>query len=221
VDFPVRDRDGGRGEQRMAILRTSGELDGETNHGVVELAEEDGEWRVALQSRTAVKARTGSTVADWGRAPARDISRPREDTMKRRLRRALAVVLALGLCSAALAANDPKKLESTPQVKSYRALLAAMKAGDYDAYKKHMMKAAGPQMDEQAKQMGKSPKDVLSFMTMMTPTDIAVSDMKVDGKKATLHASGKLEGEMNYGTIEMAEEDGQWKVGQQSWANHK
>jgi hypothetical protein len=141
--------------------------------------------------------------------------------MTRTLRGALAVVLVLGLCSAARAAADAKKLESTPQVKGYRALLAAMKAGDYDAYKKHMVKAAGPQMDEQAKQMGKSPKDVLSFMAMMTPSDITVSDVKVEGKKATIKASGKLDGEMNYGSIEMAEEDGQWKVGQQSWANHK
>jgi hypothetical protein len=58
-------------------------------------------------------------------------------------------------------------------------------------------------------------------MVMMTPSDIAVTDVKVEGKKATLKASGKLDNEMNYGTIEMAEEDGQWKVGQQSWANHK
>ena len=141
--------------------------------------------------------------------------------MKRLVRGTLAAVLALGLCSAVRAADDAKKLESTPQVKGYRALLAAMKAGDYAAYKKCMVKEAGPQMDEQAKQMGKSPKEVLSFMVMMTPSDITVTDMKVDGKKATLHANGKLDGEMNYGTIEMAQEDGQWKVGHQNWSNKK
>jgi len=141
--------------------------------------------------------------------------------MKRILRGTLAAVLALGLCSAVFAAGDAKKLESTPQVKGYRALLAAMKAGDYAAYKKCMVKEAGPQMDEQAKQMGKSPKEVLGFMAMMTPSDITVTDVKVEGKKATLQANGKLDGEMNYGTVEMAEEDGQWKVGKQSWANHK
>lgn len=140
--------------------------------------------------------------------------------MTRLLRITVACVLALGL-SSAVRAGDAKKLESTPQVKAYRALLAAMKAGDYAAYKKCMVKEAGPQMDDQAKQMGKSPKEVLSFMAMMTPTDIAVDDVKVDGKKATLHASGKLDGEMNYGTIDMAQEEGQWKVGKQSWANHK
>jgi len=141
--------------------------------------------------------------------------------MKRLLQGALAAILALGLCSAVRAADDSKKLESTPQVKTYRALLAAMKSGDYAAYKKCMVKEAGSQMDDQAKQMGKSPKEVLSFMAMMTPSDISFTGLKVDGKKATLHADGKLDGEMNYGTIEMAQEDGQWKVGHQSWANHK
>ena len=141
--------------------------------------------------------------------------------MTRTFRAALVVALALGLCSAARAADDAKKLESTPQVKGYRALLAAMKAGDFEAYKKCMVKEAGPQMDEQAKQMGKSPKEVLGFMAMMTPSDITVTDVKVEGKKATLHANGKLDGEMNYGTIEMAQEDGQWKVGHQSWSNTK
>ena len=141
--------------------------------------------------------------------------------MKRFVRGTLAAVLALGLCSAVRAADDAKKLESTPQVKGYRALLAAMKAGDYAAYKKCMVKEAGPQMDEQARQMGKTPKEVLGFMAMMTPSDIVVTDMKVDGKKATLHATGKQEGETNYGTIEMAQEDGQWKVGHQSWSNKK
>jgi hypothetical protein len=141
--------------------------------------------------------------------------------MKRLLGIAVASVLVLGLSSAVRAADDTKKLESTPQVKTYRALLAAMKAGDYAAYKKCMVKEAGPQMDEQAKQMGKSPKEVLEFMAMMTPPDVTVTGLKVDGKKATLQASGKLDNEMNYGTIEMAQEDGQWKVGKQSWANHK
>ena len=147
--------------------------------------------------------------------------------MKAILRGILVAVVALGICPAAGAAGaaaasaDSKKLESTPQVKAYRAQLAAMKAGDYEAYKKTMVKEAGPQMDKQAKEMGKSPKEVLGFMVMMTPADITITSMKVEGKKATLTASGKLDGELNKGTIEMAEEDGQWKVGHQSWSNAK
>ena len=140
--------------------------------------------------------------------------------MKAILRGALVTMFAFGLCRAS-AADDAKKFESTPQVKAYRAQLAAMKAGDFEAYKKCMMKEAGPQMEKQAKEMGKSPKEVLSFMAMMTPSDITITSVKVEGKKATLTATGKLDNEVNKGTIEMAQEDGQWKVGHQSWTNAK
>jgi uncharacterized membrane protein len=76
-------------------------------------------------------------------------------------------------------------------------------------------------MDKQAKEMGKSPKEIMGFMAMMTPSDITITSVKVEGKKATLTATGKVDNEMNKGTIEMAEEDGQWKVGHQSWSNAK
>ena len=52
-----------------------------------------------------------------------------------------------------------------------------------------MVKEAGPQMDKQAKEMGKSPKDILGFMAMMTPSDITITSVKVEGKKATLTAT--------------------------------
>ena len=42
-----------------------------------------------------------------------------------------------------------------------------------------------------------------------------------DGQTATLLATGKVDNEMNTGTIEMAQEDGQWNVGHQSWTNAK
>ena len=140
--------------------------------------------------------------------------------MKAMLRGTLVAMLVFGLCRAA-ASDDAKKFESTPQVKAYRAQLAAMKAGDFEAYKKCMVKEAGPQMEKQAKEMGKSPKEVLSFMAMMTPADITITSVKVEGKKATLTATGKLDNEVNKGPIEMAQEDGQWKVGHQSWSNAK
>ena len=134
------------------------------------------------------------------------------------------VVLSLVLAAAfvpALRADDPKKLESTPQVKAYRAHMKAMQAGDWDAYKKSMIKEAGPMMEKQIKEMGKSPKDMLEFMAMMTPKDLTFTSLKVDGKKATLMATGKVDTEVNKGTIELAEEDGQWKVGHESWTNAK
>ena len=141
--------------------------------------------------------------------------------MKTAVRMTLVALALAFLANPLRAADDSKKLESTPQVKAYRASLKAMHARDWDGYKKSMMKEAGPMMEKQVKEMGKSPKDMLSFMSSMTPTELKFTSLKVEGKKATLKATGKVDGEMNKGTIELAEEDGAWKVGQQSWTNSK
>jgi hypothetical protein len=140
--------------------------------------------------------------------------------MKVAARGLLVAALAIGLCQAARA-EDAKKLESTPQMKAYRANLAAMRAGDYEAYKKGMAKDTVKKMDGQIKEMGKSPKETLAFLSTMTPPEIHATSLKVEGKKATLVVAGKLDGVDNRGTVELAEEDGQWKVGNQSWTDAK
>ncbi|HKD17454.1 MAG TPA: hypothetical protein VKG23_06255 [Thermoanaerobaculia bacterium] len=130
-----------------------------------------------------------------------------------RVHLALAVCLGLVLSSAsALAASD---VEATPQAKAYRAALKAVAAGDYDAYRKTLSSATLKQMDEQTK--GKSPKEVMGFVKMMTPTDVKLTSVKVDGKNATLLADAKMDGQAMKGSIALQEEGGQWKVGQPSW----
>ena len=141
--------------------------------------------------------------------------------MKIAIRATLALALVLGLASLSQAAEASKDLEKTPQAKSYRALLKAMNAGDFEAYKKCMVKAAGPEMEKQTKEMGKTPKETLEFLKMMSPADIKFTSLKVEGAKATLMAEGKMDGQPNKGTIELAQEDGQWRVGHQSWSNAK
>ncbi len=131
--------------------------------------------------------------------------------MKTAARMTLAVLALFALAQIARAADDSKKLEATPQVKAYRANAKAMQAGDWEGYKKSMVKEAGPMMEKQIKDMGKTPKDMLSFMSSMTPTELKFTSLKVEGKKATLMATGKVGGEMNRGTIQLAQEDGQWK----------
>jgi hypothetical protein len=76
-------------------------------------------------------------------------------------------------------------------------------------------------IDQQMKDSGMDPKKGMEFLKAMSPTDLKFTSFKVDGKKATLLATGKVGGELNYGTIEMAEEDGQWKIVQQGWTNKK
>ena len=141
--------------------------------------------------------------------------------MQKPQRIGLAVLLSLGVAMATFAAGSGKDFEATPQARAYRALLKAIDAGDYEAYKKCMMADAAKDIDAQVKQMGKTPRETMGFFKVMEPTDIKFTSLDVKGKKATLTATGKSDGEMNKGTIELAEENGLWKIGKQSWTNAK
>ncbi|MEO8431183.1 MAG: hypothetical protein ABI592_06700 [Acidobacteriota bacterium] len=135
----------------------------------------------------------------------------------RKATRAL-LCLALGLAVTPLFAAG-KDFEGTPQAKVYRANQKAIATGDYEAYKKTMSSEALKEMDSQTKAMGKQPKDIMELMKMMSPTDIKITDVKVDGKKAVLSVNGKSDGQMMKGTADMVDENGGWKMGKQSWSN--
>jgi hypothetical protein len=136
------------------------------------------------------------------------------------LRTALGLLALVLLGSPLLLAGDAaKNLEGTPQAKAYRALLKTVDVGDYEAYKKAMAAESAKEMDGQLKESGMDAKKAMAFMKAMQPSELKLTSLKVDGKKATLIAKGKMMGEPNNGTIEMVEEDGQWKVLKQSWSN--
>ena len=140
------------------------------------------------------------------------------------MRIATRLSLLLGLCAFAFSsvlAADTKDFKSTPQAKAYDAVLKAVNAGDFEAYKKAMTKESGKKMDQQIKETKMDPKKGMEFLKAMAPTDLKYTNLKVDGKKATLQATGKVGGEVNKGTIELEQEDGQWKVANQSWTNAK
>jgi hypothetical protein len=142
--------------------------------------------------------------------------------MKRMVRLVVpAAVLALVAGAVALAADQTKNLESTPQVKTYRQQEKAIQAGDYEAYKKTMTKASVEGMEKQTKEMKMDSKKTMEFMKMMLPTDLKFTSLKVDKNKATLMATGMQDKEVNKGTIEFEQEDGQWKIVKQSWTNAK
>jgi hypothetical protein len=140
--------------------------------------------------------------------------------MQKATRALLGLVLGIAVTLPALAAGA-KDVEATPQAKVYRANAKAIAAGDYDGYKKTMSAEAQSKMDAQVKEMKKTNKEVMEFMKMMAPSDVKLTDLKVDGKKATLSMTGKSDGQMMKGSAEMVEEGGQWKMGQQSWSNAK
>lgn len=129
--------------------------------------------------------------------------------------------LIVALLLAVSAVAGAKDLESTPQAKVYRASLKAIADGDYAAYTKCMTSEAVKAIEEQTKELGKTPKDGMELMKVMAPSDVKFTDLKIDGKKAVLKATGKQDKEVMYGSIDVAEENGQWKVGRQSWSNTK
>jgi hypothetical protein len=135
--------------------------------------------------------------------------------------RPLLVLALLFAFSFPVSAADSKDVEASPQAKAYRASVKAIAAGDEKAYAKTLTSEASQQMESTAKEMGKTPKELMELLQIMQPSDVKLGDLKVDGKKGTLTATGKSGGETMHGTIELADENGQWKVRKQSWSNVK
>ncbi len=129
--------------------------------------------------------------------------------------------LLIGFTVSSAFAADAKSVEGTPQAKVYRALLKTIAAGDYEGMKKCMTRESAAGIDKQTKEMGLDVKKGMELMKMMTPSDLKLTSLKVEGKKATLEATGKVDKEVNKGTIALEQEDGQWKVANQSWTNAK
>lgn len=139
--------------------------------------------------------------------------------MRNLVRITLAVLILALPAAAALAGGGAKDLEKTPQAKAYRTLLKAVDAGDYEGYKKAMAAESAKEMDAQLKEMDMGPKQAMAFLKTMSPSELKIRSLDVQEKTATLMATGMSGGERSYGTIELAEENGGWKVVKQSWTN--
>jgi hypothetical protein len=143
------------------------------------------------------------------------------------MRRFLNVTLAslLAVAAFSVSAGDPPKgggdAAKSPQAKVYLDWVKAVKTGNVEAWKKVVPAEASQQIEAQAKEMKKTPKDVLGFLGSMTPDENKFTGLKIDGKKATLSVTGTTKGEPkpSYGKVEMIQEGGAWKVGQQSWSD--
>jgi hypothetical protein len=137
--------------------------------------------------------------------------------MRSNLRLAVPVLATLLLAVPGLAEDASK----SPQAKAYQASLEAIASGDFEAYKKTVSKEARAGIEKDMKEMNMDAKKGMEMLKEMAPTDIKYTALKVDGKKATLSATGKMFDAPQYGTIELVEEEGAWKVGHQSWTNKK
>jgi len=143
--------------------------------------------------------------------------------MKRFLNLALAALLVAAVLPVA-AADPPKgagEATKSPQAKVYLAWVKAVKAADVEAWKKVVPAEASQQIEAQATEMKKKPKEILDFIGSMTPDDNKFTGLKVEGNKATLSVTGMTKGEPkpSYGSVEMIQEAGAWKVGKQSWSD--
>lgn len=136
--------------------------------------------------------------------------------MTRILRLVASIVLFAAASVSAFAAGDAA---SSPQARAYEAHVKAQASGDYQAFRATMSKTALEMMDKQNKDMNLDPKKMMEMMKEMAPKDLKVEGLKVDGKKATLDVTGKVGGENNWGTVQMEDESGQWKVTTESWTN--
>jgi hypothetical protein len=138
------------------------------------------------------------------------------------MHKALRFVLpALAVLLASVAVQAAQDFSRSPQVAAYQALLKAVQAGDFEGYKKSMTRAAGEGIDKQIKETGMDPKKGMELLKEMVAQNIKYTALKVDGKKAVLSATGRMMDADQYGTIDLEEEGGAWKVAQQSWTNTK
>jgi hypothetical protein len=131
------------------------------------------------------------------------------------------LLLATAILSAATPARAAGDAAKSEQAKVYAAWVKAVKAGDLAAWKKLVPAEASQQMEAQAKEMKKTPKEILEFLGAMSPDESTITGLKVDGTKAMLSVTGKTKGEPkpSYGKVELIQEGGAWKVGRQSWTD--
>ena len=62
-------------------------------------------------------------------------------------------------------------------------------------------------------------KDMIEFMAELTPKDMEITKGFIQGDRVVLYVTGTLEGERQYGTIEMIKKEGSWRMKKESWSD--
>jgi hypothetical protein len=97
--------------------------------------------------------------------------------------------------------------------KAYAAYSRAVMAGDIDEFKKYVP-------GKNLKLMPDDPKEIvlgLEFVQSTMMTDMAILNSEVTGNKAVLTIAGRRGSASADGTVTMLQEDGAWKVSEESW----
>ncbi len=97
--------------------------------------------------------------------------------------------------------------------KVYRAHRKAIKDKDIRAFRR-----TAP--DAQAKDMSDSDLEkMLDFLNTMSPGALKITRGYVKGDRAVLYVEGVLEGEKQYGTVELAAKGKTWYIVRENWSN--
>ena len=146
----------------------------------------------------------------------------------RRIASLLAVVLSALLVVAWSAGNKGKEAEKrqqdaekSPQAVAYRAYVAAVKAGDVEAWKKLVPSREANDLERDSSDQNRTAKEVVSFWAGSIPDEIRFLSVSVKGDKASLRLSGKLSTRQQvvdmHGDIDLVLENGAWKVAYQGY----
>jgi hypothetical protein len=108
---------------------------------------------------------------------------------------------------------DAAAAAKSPQAEAYRKYLEALRKEDLPALKKLLSAEMAKNLE------GPDAKEGVKLIKMMMASDIRVLKVTSSGGAATLEVTGKQDGKLSAGTVEMVLEGGRWKVGKESWKN--
>jgi len=98
--------------------------------------------------------------------------------------------------------------------KAYLNFVRAIHKKDLKTIKKY-----APSPEEDIELNDEEIKEMLEFMAAFTPKNPKITKGFIEGNRAVLYVTGSLEGEKQYGTIEMIKKDGSWRVKEESWSD--
>ena len=145
----------------------------------------------------------------------------------RRTASSLCVALSACLIAAGSAGSKEKEAEKShqeaaksPQATAYSAYVAAVKAGDVEAWKKLVPSWQANELELDCKLRKKTPKELMAWYAEIPPDDMYFVSVSVKGNEATLRLTGKRKsGEKVKGEVSLLLEDGSWKIAGQSGDN--
>ena len=110
-------------------------------------------------------------------------------------------------------AAETAAARKSPQAKVYQEFLKAVQNEDLAALKKLFTKEQATNLDQP------DAKKMVGLIKAMTAMDIQILKLVEKGDTAELSVSGKQDGNVQNGVVQMVKEGGAWKVQREEWKN--